>query len=492
MHKLYDIVFTEKKENEELYCIGKGKFVSGNLHVMAGNMVDLLTYFNCFSIKKWREYTTINSLRITGSIEGKATIEVYTIGKSASILDKLDVENDFSICYKPYDIDGEILGIKLFAQGDVVVKNIAYYGSFEKWKDLKIGVSICTYKREEYINVTLKKLNLFSKNNPWLTTLVVDNGSTLDTVETDALKIIHNPNYGGSGGFARALIENIESKRNDYILLMDDDIDLETSALHHMYGLLCGLKDEYKDSFLAGAMLRMQTPYLQHENTAYWGKIRLYSLGNGWDLRKKDNLLNNETISDRDNQYAAWWYCCIPLQRVEKIGLPLPVFIKGDDIEYSLRNDRKVLHMNGIGVWHEAFEGKQTLWVNYFSDRNMLIINHYAKGCGRLTFFVAIIGRLIKRSILLNSKGIVMLNIALDEVINGLYSITSIPADKRLEIIRSCDGSGNCLFAILNILKNAIWCLFSYGRLNKDFLDFREKELVNTTFWKNYLAKSRL
>ena len=79
--------------------------------------------------------------------------------------------------------------------------------------------------------------------------MVVDNGSTLKECETNNLRIIHNPNYGGSGGFTRGLIENLKSKTNDYVLLMDDDIDLEPSALEHTYGLLCGLKEEYRESF---------------------------------------------------------------------------------------------------------------------------------------------------------------------------------------------------------------------------------------------------
>ncbi|MCQ2373171.1 MAG: glycosyltransferase [Phascolarctobacterium sp.] len=493
MQKLYDLVFTDKKDREQLYYKIKGEAenTSSGLALDIGSSADFLTYFNCFSICKWIKYTTIKELNICGEIEGKGQLEIYSIGKGACILAKIDVTGTFEKNLLIEEIKGEIIGLRFQAETPCVIKTVSYQGDFNEWKDLKIGVSICTFKREQYVKVTMEKLAEFSKNHSWLSTLVVDNGSTLEECETDSLRIIHNPNYGGSGGFTRGLLENLKQKTNDYVLLMDDDIDLETSALEHMYALLCGLKSEYKESFLSGAMLRMQTPCIQHENTAYWGKIRLHSLGQGWNLSQQQVLLDNEHISDCDNQYGAWWYCCVPLNRVEKIGLPLPVFVKGDDIEYSLRNERKLIHMNGIGVWHEAFEGKQALWVNYFSDRNMLIMNHYAKGCNRWTFTVAILGRLFKRSVSLNLKEINVLAQAIKDMCSCLEGITNIAADKKLAEIRSNKYEKNSLYSFVYVLSKALSCLINYDLLNRKYTDFRKNELGSNKFWWEYLGKSK-
>lgn len=327
MNKLYDFVFTKKEDRKLLYFKGNADVIENGLSVKTGNIVDFLTYFNSFSLGKWKEYTNIKELQIGGIIKGLAEIEVYTIGKNESILAKQQVSGKFSFYYDIGRINGEILGIKIKAIDDIIIQKLTYLGEFEEWENQKIGVIICTFKREKYVKKTIDKLQKFSKEHQWLTILVVDNGSTLEECEKENLRIIHNPNYGGSGGFTRGLIENLKTKTNDYVLLMDDDIDLESSALEHTYGLLCGLKGEYKDSFLSGAMLRMDMPYIQHENTAYWGKIRLHSLGKGWNLTDNEALVNNEKILNRKNQYAAWWYCCIPLKRVEEIGLPLPFFI---------------------------------------------------------------------------------------------------------------------------------------------------------------------
>ena len=492
MNKLYDIVFSTKEDRKLLYFKGEADVNEQGLHISSGNTVDFLTYFNSFSITKWKEYTTIKKIQINGKIIGSAEIEIYTIGIEEKVLTKKQINRSFALDFDVEKIAGEILGIKVKAKSKAILQNLTYLGEFEKWKNQKIGVVICTFKREQYVNVTIDKLVQFSKNNPWLTTLVVDNGSTLEEAETDNLRVIHNPNYGGSGGFTRGLIENLKSKANDYVLLMDDDIDLEPSALAHTYGLLCGLKDEYKESFLSGAMLRMHAPYIQHENTAYWGKIRLHSIGKGWNLTDNQVLLNNERIKNYDNQYGAWWYCCIPLNRVSEIGLPLPVFVKGDDIEYGLRNERKLIHLNGIGVWHEAFENKKAVLVNYFSDRNMLIINHYAKNCNRYTFFVAILCRLIKHIYNRDMYSVRIFEFALNDALKGFDYITKISADKKLEYVLQYKNNRLILFLILRSVRLAIIALLKYGNLNKNYLDFRSNKLNNNKFWLDYLNKSKV
>lgn len=493
MHRLYDMVFTNQKEKQKLYYKAISLEVNaqqGMLFLSKEASVDLLTYFNCFSIIKWKQYTTLKELIITGNISGKATVKIFTIGKKTNVLDVFEAEESFTKSFKIDDIQGDLLGLEIKADTDCCIKEISYNGEFDNWRDLKIGAVVCTYKREDYVNVTIKTLINFSKKHPWLSSLIVDNGSTLPICNTETLKVLHNPNYGGSGGFTRGLLEQLRDNKNDYILLMDDDIDLDPTVFNHMYGLLCGIKEEYKESFLSGAMLRMQTPVIQHENTAYWGKIRLHSLGKGWDLSRQDVLLKNESLPDRDNHYGAWWFCGIPLARVSQIGYPLPLFIKGDDIEYGIRNNRKIIHMNGIGIWHEAFENKQTLWVDYYAYRNFFIMNQYAAGCNRWTLLAMICGRLTVHFLKGHFKETKIFNIALQDAMKGFGWITSIPADKQAECVRALKGDGSYIAAVFSVLCKAIKCMFLYNKINKDYLTFRQEKLKDSVFWQNYLNKT--
>lgn len=492
MKYLYDIVFCNSKNKHELYykCDTAG-FIQYNsdrsVSISAGSNIDLLTYFNCFSVIKWKEYTTLKTLVITGEIDGKAEIIVSSIGKSGRVLAVIPVNGTFVKHFDIKNLDGDILGLSVKAISDCCIQKITYGGEFEKWRDLKINVSICTFKREKYVTKTVEKLLSFSNVNPWLTTLVVDNGSTLDEYETKSLRIVHNPNYGGSGGFTRGLLENLKTKQNDYILLMDDDIDLDTTVLNHMYGLLCSLKEEYKECFLSGAMLRMNEPCIQHENTAYWGKIRHHSLGSGWNLSKRESLLKNEYIKNYDNHYGAWWFCCIPLGRIEKIGLPLPVFIRGDDIEYGIRNDKKVIHMNGIGIWHETFEKKQALWIYYFEYRNSFITNQYAKGCNRWTLLTMIFGRLVAHFAKGHFTNTKILNVALKDAMQGLEKITEIPADEDLKRVRSLNGKGNYALAVLSVIYKVLASILCYNSIHKSYISFRKDKLTGDSFWWRYL-----
>lgn len=496
MNHLYDIVFCNSKDKQELYykCQSNGLVKcnsDGSAFLPAETSVDLLTYFNCFSIIKWKQYTTLKTLAITGTIEGQAQMIVSSIGKGGKQLADINIIGDFVKCFDLEQFTGEILGIKIKAISDCNIHRISYSGDFSNWHDLKIGVVICTFKREQYITKTIDKLVNFGNIYPWLTTLVVDNGSTLNKLESKNLRIIHNPNYGGSGGFTRGLLENLKTKQNDYVLLMDDDIDLDTTSLNHMYGLLCGLKEEYKESFLSGAMLRMNNPCIQHENTAYWGKIRHHSLGHGWNLSNSDVLLKNETIKDYVNHYGAWWFCCIPLERVQKIGFPIPVFIKGDDIEYGIRNQRKIIHMNGIGIWHEAFEDKKALWVHYFEYRNAVITNQYAKGCNRWTLLMLLSGRLAAHLIKMQFSKTKILCFALSDAIQGFDKITEVPADEDLKRVRTLNVSGSYVVSVLLVVYKALITVLSYKRINDNYISFRKDKLMSDDFWWKYLTVNK-
>ena len=490
MYKIYQIKWTGETRKQKLYFKFEGEIkLNGNaLLLKKGASINTLTYFNSFSLSKWKLYTSINKLAYKMVIRGNANVEIIGLGNDGiKIISSISVSGDYEDFINIECIQESIIGFRIKAESDCNIESLVYYGDFKVYRDLNIGVSICTFRREEYVKRTISKLQKFSLNNKWLNTLVVDNGSTLGTYDSESLKIVYNSNYGGSGGFTRGLIENLEHDLNDYVLLMDDDIDLEISSIERMYSLLCGLKEEYKDSFISGAMLRMNDPCIQHENTAYWGKIRLHSLGQGWDLSQYNTLLKNEEMFEYQNQYGAWWFCCIPLKRVKEIGFPLPVFIKGDDIEYGIRNNKKVIHMNGIGVWHETFEGKQAAWVNYFAYRNFFIINQYAKGCNRWTLCAMTLGRLCFHFIKGHFENTKVLAYALEDAIQGFEGITAVPADEKLKEVRSNKFDKSYLSSFMYVVFKSICCLLKYREINLSYIDFRDNKLKDSEFWKTYL-----
>lgn len=491
IHKLYSLVDTTEKAKELLYIRGVKRRKDNCILMHAGEVLDFTTYFNSLSLKKWKRYTTIKALQLALQLEGHFQVTFHLYDEKGSVRhSSVETESSyFTYSMEAEELNGVLLGFSLHCMSDAgQYIGGQWNGEFTQWEDKKIGISITTFKREKYVKRTMNLLHDFQKDHPWLSVLVVDNGSTLEEMQGERFHIIHNRNFGGSGGFTRGMIEYVEQGSVDYVLLMDDDIVLETSALERTFSLLSGLKEECRDSFLSGAMLSLEKPCIQYENTARWGKIRLHGEGKNLNLVNASNLVQNEKVPSQKNRYGAWWYCAIPVHRIQEIGYPLPIFVKGDDMEYGIRNHREVLSMNGIGVWHQSFQSKMSPVVNYYSDRNMLIINNYAEGCNSITFVFAVTGRVIKRAVQGNFAGIYVLNRALRDYKEGFVNITSIPADEKMKIIiQEFTEKGN-FRDFLHVLFYAIDLIIHYSTIHHNYIDFRNKKLQNSKFWKKYLG----
>ncbi len=491
IHKLYSLVDTTEKAKELLYIRGVKRRKDNCILMHAGEVLDFTTYFNSLSLKKWKRYTTIKALQLALQLEGHFQVTFHLYDEKGSVRhSSVETESSyFTYSMEAEELNGVLLGFSLHCMSDAgQYIGGQWNGEFTQWEDKKIGISITTFKREKYVKRTMNLLHDFQKDHPWLSVLVVDNGSTLEEMQGERFHIIHNRNFGGSGGFTRGMIEYVEQGSVDYVLLMDDDIVLETSALERTFSLLSGLKEECRDSFLSGAMLSLEKPCIQYENTARWGKIRLHGEGKNLNLVNASNLVQNEKVPSQKNRYGAWWYCAIPVHRIQEIGYPLPIFVKGDDMEYGIRNHREVLSMNGIGVWHQSFQSKMSPVVNYYSDRNMLIINNYAEGCNSITFVFAVTGRVIKRAVQGNFAGIYVLNRALRDYKEGFINITSIPADEKMQIIiQEFTENGN-FRDFLHVLLGAIDLIIHYSTIHHNYIDFRNEKLQNSKFWKRYLG----
>lgn len=376
--KLYSIKLPMDAARQSLYIKGNLLDIKdASICLKKNQTLDFATYFNLFSAWKWKIYTSIRDVRIQLHIRGNYKITVYEVSQQQkrelySETGHDDYQKDIPL--KSCQANFITFTLTALEEG-VQFWGGAYYGQFEDVQNTEIGIIICTFKREEYVKRNLKTLQGLMQENPHFHVMVIDNGRTLPEIRNEQLQVIHNRNYGGSGGFTRGLMEQVNQGTNNYVLMMDDDILIETSSLERVYALCRHIKSQYAQQMIAGSMMSMDEPTIQYENTAYWGKVRLHSLGQGFDLTAIEDLIKNDQLPLKQNKYAAWWFCCIPMAVVRKNGYPLPNFIKGDDMEYGIRNRRDIITMNGIGVWHEAFAKKMSPVVNYYSDRNMLILN---------------------------------------------------------------------------------------------------------------------
>ena len=120
------------------------------------------------------------------------------------------------------------------------------------------------------------------------------------------------------------------------------------------------------------------------------------------------------------NEFGAWWYCCMPREAIEKNGLPLPIFIRSDDLEYGLRCHPGFITMNGICLWHMGFTNKFNPAIDLYQVyRNMLVIQATSGVCQGIDF-MAWIKRLYKQMMLeFNYGSVELLLRALEDYMKG-------------------------------------------------------------------------
>lgn len=357
-----------------------------------GGSISTDTYFNSLSIEKWYRYCDISDILLNVVFSGNFNIKiVHACFKEDRLFSDIIAEKELSsqdVTHYQYTLPKVKDGVVFFILESKGAESVLYDAYYEtdsvSETDVVIALNICTYKRETYLKRNLELLRretLENKSSPaygHLKVFITDNGQTLDTEELsdENIRIFPNPNLGGAGGFTRGLVEIAAQKESDGItnvIFMDDDIEIEPEAIHRTYAMLRVLKPEYRDAFIAGAMLRLDRKNIQHENGALWDAGRCHFVNRGLDLSEFTDVVRNELPVKRD--YAGWWYCCVPADIVRNDNLPIPVFIHEDDVEYSLRNAEHVITMNGIAVWHEAVENKRLSVNEYYDLRNMLIVN---------------------------------------------------------------------------------------------------------------------
>lgn len=361
-------------------------------------VLTLDTYFNCFSYSKYQQYTYASVVEVHVQVQGevqlrllKAELNGKKIQRTVLLTQNINY-NQLNEAVLRYDFSKETGNGFFYLEVTALSKNAVFAGGFyasplttEQQNRTKLAAVICTYKREDYVKRNLKHLNdaLFAYNNEiaeQLEIFVIDNGQTLtrEEVENKYISLYPNKNYGGSGGFTRGIIEALKRKSEfSHVLLMDDDILLESNVLVKTIRFLQIVREEHQDLAIGGSMLRLDTMNIQHCLGDCWDGRKIINVKRDYPLEKVEYLLKNEMETKAD--YNAWWYCCMPLCEIGENNLPLPLFVREDDVEYGLRLFEKWLHTNGIGVWHPPFTKKDNPVMEYYNTRNQLITNaiHY-------------------------------------------------------------------------------------------------------------------
>ena len=357
-----------------------GDITADGIALASGGKVTFDTAFGVFSAGRWSRLTNLADLGVRMRITGPALVELVAYADGVDTVVAASVEETELWCDDVRAVGAESFYVAVTALADgVVVHGGEWVTRTAPVREVRLGVAITTFNRQQYVLATIASLVALEANDPAvrgrLRVVVVDNARNLEPeIPAGApVQLVPNPNLGGAGGFARGLIEFREEGWSTHVAFMDDDIRLEPESILRTIALLSHAVSE--DLCVHGAMISEEQPWMQFEAGSEYEFRSVYPLraiGREVDLRKRADVVRDKI--EPEIAYSAWWYTVFPMH----LGTenPLPVFVRGDDVAFGLMHTgRHTVTMNGIVVWHADFALKNNPTSLYYEIRNFALID---------------------------------------------------------------------------------------------------------------------
>lgn len=192
--------------------------------------------------------------------------------------------------------------------------------------------------------------------------------------------LITQGNFGGSGGYARGMIESLQFP-NELVFLLDDDAVVDPESLRRAVTLsnLATRNTIIGTGLISSERPTLLTSFAERVSSRnfHWGPAD--GLSTPVDLAGLSpdewGFLSPKVAPD----YTGWWGTLLPPSTVQRVGLPVPLFLKWDDAEYGLRARNHGLTsvvVPGISVWHPTWGAKGTVssWSSWPMHRNRLTV----------------------------------------------------------------------------------------------------------------------
>lgn len=368
-----------------------------SVRVRPGKRLSLGSYFNAFPAAYWRKWTTVSTVSLRVQTSGSGSLVVYRsnargvtqrvesfrVSGEATNIHELSLEQFGDGGWYWFDLIADAQGMTLISADWSVPDNGKPAG--------RLNIGVTTYNRADYCSRTIAAIAADPELRKILhEMIVVDQGnekvvavSGFDDIAANMgsqLRIIDQPNLGGSGGFSRNMLETVNGGEADYVLLLDDDVVVETEGILRSatFADFCRVP-----TIVGGHMFDMFDRSVLH---AYAESVNMWKFlwGPSGDLYHRHNMASQNLRATSwmhrrwDVDFNGWWMCLIPTAVIKEIGLSLPVFIKWDDAEYGLRAKAAgypTVSMPGTAVWHVSWIDKDDSvdWQAYFHGRNRLV-----------------------------------------------------------------------------------------------------------------------
>ncbi|WP_294565655.1 glycosyltransferase [uncultured Arthrobacter sp.] len=452
-----------------------------SLSLPAHERVSLGTYFNAFPASYWQAHTAVRTVRLTIELTGEATVVVYR-SSSRGAANRVSSMRADGTGSTPVVVD---LPITNFGDGGWYWFDLAAHGSAVRLTKAEwsvpepdgfeagtLSIAVTTFNRPDYC---VRNLGILGASTELLKVLdrviVTDQGTQkvreepgIDEVTSvlgDRLAIVEQANLGGSGGFARGMLETVEDGRSRYVMLLDDDVEMETEGILRAVQFADFTR---KPTIVGGHMFNLFERSVMHN---FGEAVQQYRFTYGGTVNTREahdfaasNLRTTPWMHRRiDVDYNGWWMCLIPTQIIKEIGLALPVFIKWDDVEYGIRaksHGFTTVTLPGAAVWHMPWTEKDDTidWQAYYHQRNRwvatMIYSPYKRG-----------GRMPKESFAVDVRHLLSMQ----------YSAVELRLQALADVLEGPDHLHRTIGTKLGEVR-ATRAQFDDARVSKDLVDF--------------------
>lgn len=385
MTKIQTIIFPKLDINapEDLYFRGERAsdattFEEGGIRIPKGEKCTLDTYFNGFSVRPWKDNTTVNDLsaRLHGTGKIRVRVGLHVFEQSTRWLtEKVITLNEAGVSI-PIDswknLKEGLIYLELLAQEDSHLVGGYFETATPPNVDVKLGIVVTHFNRKHYVLPAMRRVSEELLSDPDykdnIELIVVDNSRNILPDEAGKATVIPNQNLGGSGGFTRGLLHLMDNGFT-HCLFMDDDASCEIESIRRTYRIMQFAKDN--KLAIAGSMLLEEKPSVIHEAGGAFSNGSFRPLKNGLDVRDLHQLL----ILEKEYEpvgYGAWWHFAFSIDAMRHY--PFPFFVRGDDILFSLLNDFRIETLNGVAVWAEDFAIKESPMTRYLGMRCTVVL----------------------------------------------------------------------------------------------------------------------
>ncbi|WP_426324268.1 glycosyltransferase [Microbacterium sp. E-13] len=391
-HVIQRCLLPEDPQRAVLYTRGGVPASRTSVQAAPGQTVSFATYFGAFPAAYWAAHTGVRRVRASVVVDGEATVTLRRTDAAgrASARASVSVAGGRATLDASCDAGTGWMWLEITA-GDaaVTVGDAVWETSDAPASAVTVTVAITTFDRETDCVRLLDRLAGDDLRARVGLVVVADQGTrplrrdpgfaAVAARLGERLRVIEQPNLGGSGGFSRGMVEALGAE-GSHVLLLDDDVDLEPESLHRA----ARFAEHARTPVIVGAqMLSLVEPAVLHSfgerisRRGFWWEPVDPSLST-LDLATA-TIENTPALSRRvDVDFNGWWMCLVPVPLVRTAGASLPLFIKWDDAEFGLRAaDAGVgtVSLPGAALWHMPWTAKDDGldWQAYFQLRNRIV-----------------------------------------------------------------------------------------------------------------------